>query len=183
MIYPKEEFTGRSGRIYTIRSPEKDESEQMLAYLLTTAEETEYGLSYPEELTLTVADEEAFITRCAEGSGSVMISAFDGDRLVGNASLFGVMDRKKALHRAEFGMAILKSHWGEGLGRKLLTGLVACARQAGYKQLELEVAACNERAVNLYKSLGFTVYGERPRSLRLKNGEYLDEYLMLLELN
>ena len=70
MVYPKEEFTGRSGRIYTIRSPEKDESEKMLAYLLTTAEETEYGLSYPEELTLTVADEEAFITRCAEGCGA-----------------------------------------------------------------------------------------------------------------
>ena len=52
-----------------------------------------------------------------------MISAFDGDRLVGNASLSCVMDRKKTLHRATFGIAILKSDWGQGLGKKILSEL------------------------------------------------------------
>jgi len=111
-----------------------------------------------------------------------MISAFDGDRLVGNASLSCVIERKKTLHRATFGMAMLKRDWGQGLGGKILSELIAFARQAGYEWLELEIAANNTVAVHLYQKMGFTVYGERPRSLKLKNGEYYDELLMVLNL-
>ena len=109
-------------------------------------------------------------------------SKYDGDRLVGNASLSCVMERKKTLHRATFGMAILKSEWGQGLGKKILSELITFAKQAGYEVLELEVAADNTSAVNLYKKMGFVVYGERPLSLKLKNGNYYDELLMVLNL-
>lgn len=182
MLYPKEEFTGKNGIRYTLRSPELADAEKMIDYLKTTASETEYGLSYPEELDFTVKDEEDFISHYSEDKGSIMISAFDGDRLVGNASLSCVMERKKTLHRATFGMAMLKSEWGQGLGRKILSELIAFAKKAGYEFLELEVAANNTSAVTLYKTMGFVVYGERPRSLKLKNGDYYDEFLMVLNL-
>ena len=182
MRYPKEEFIGKNGICYTLRSPELADAEQMIAYLKATATETEYGLSYPEELDFTLKDEEAFISNYSEDKGSIMISAFDGDWLVGNASLSCVMDRKKTLHRATFGIAMLKREWGQGLGRKILSELIAFAKQAGYELLELEVAANNETAVILYKKMGFVVYGERPRSLKLKNGDYYDELLMVLDL-
>ena len=182
MLYPRERFMGKDGKEYTLRSPQIEDAEKMLAYLKATAEETEYGLSYPEELDFTVAEEESFITTFLEDPGSMLISAFDGDRLVGNASLSCVLDKRKTWHRATFGIAILKSDWGQGLGKKILTELIAFARQAGYEFLELEVAACNAAAVGLYKKLGFVVYGERPRSLKLKNGEYYDELLMVLDL-
>lgn len=182
MKYLKEEFTGKNGRIYTLRSPETTDAEQMIAYLKTTAVETEYGLSYPEEMNFTVEDEEAFISGYNKDKGSIMIAAFDGEKLVGNASLSCVMEKKKTLHRATFGMAILHSEWGQGLGKKILTELIRFAKEAGYEFLELEVAKCNSNAVALYKALGFVVYGERPRSLKLKSGEYYDELLMVLEL-
>ena len=133
-------------------------------------------------MNFTVKDEEDFIANYAADKGSIMISAFDGERLVGNASLSCVMERKKTLHRATFGMAILKSDWGQGLGKKILSELIGFAKQAGYELLELEVAASNTAAVSLYKKMGFVVYGERPRSLKLKNGDYYDELLMVLKL-
>lgn len=182
MIFAEEKFTGKSGRVYTLRSPEAGDAEKMLSYLRATAEETEYGLSYADELDFTAEDEVEFIRGCSEGRNSIMISAFEGEELVGNASLFCVMDRRKTLHRASFGMAILRAHWGQGLGERILRGLISFAKEAGYEFLELEVAACNEAAVSLYKKLGFRIYGERPRSLRLQSGEYYDELLMLLEL-
>ena len=182
MRYPKEEFVGENGICYTLRSPELADAEKMIDYLKTTAAETEFGLSYPEEMNFTVKDEEDFIANYAADKGSIMISAFDGERLVGNASLSCVMERKKTLHRATFGMAILKSDWGQGLGKKILSELIGFAKQAGYELLELEVAASNTAAVSLYKKMGFVVYGERPRSLKLKNGEYYDELLMALKL-
>lgn len=182
MLYPKEEFIGKNGICYTLRSPEPADAEKMIDYLKASAAETEYGLSYPEELTFSVKDEEDFITRFSADSGSIMISAFDGDRLVGNASLSCVMERQKTLHRASFGIAILKSDWGQGLGGKILSELISFAKQAGYELIELEVAAANTAATELYRKMGFTVYGERPRSLKLKSGGYYDELLMALNL-
>lgn len=182
MVFTKENFLGKNGTYYTLKSPELADAEKMIAYLKVTAEETEYGLSYPEELNFTIKDEEDFITHYASDKGSIMISAFDGDRLVGNASLSCVMDRKKTLHRATFGIAILKSDWGQGLGKKILSELILFAKQAGYEALELEVASSNTSAINLYKNLGFIVYGERSRSLKLKSGDYYGELLMSLDL-
>lgn len=182
MLFPAENFIAKNGISYTLRSPELADAEQMIAYLKTTAEETEFGLSYPEELNVTIKDEEDFISNYAADQGSIMISAFDGERLVGNASLSCVMDRKKVWHRATFGIAILKSEWGQGLGEKILTELIAFAKQAGYEQLELEVTSTNTTAVNLYKKMGFVVYGERPASLKLKSGVYQSELLMILNL-
>ena len=111
-----------------------------------------------------------------------MITAFLGEDVVGNASLCCVMDREKTRHRATFGMAILRPHWGQGLGRKLLTELISCAKAAGYEQLELEVASENATAIALYESLGFVTYGERSKSLKRKDGSYYGEKLMVLEL-
>lgn len=182
MLYKDEEFIGKNGVRYMLRSPKLDDAEKMIAYLKATAEETEFGLSYPEELDFTVKDEEDFITNYAQDNGSIMISAFDGDRLAGNASLCCVMDRKKTWHRATFGIAIRKSDWGQGLGKKILTELIAFAKQAGYELLELEVAADNTTAVDLYKKLGFVVYGTRSLSLKLKSGAYYGELLMVLNL-
>ena len=182
MLHTQEIFIGKNGTSYTLRSPELADAEKMIAYLKATAEETEYGLSYPEELNFTIKDEEDFIAHYASDRGSIMISAFDGDRLVGNASLSCVMDRKKTLHRATFGIAILKSDWGQGLGKKILSELITFAKQAGYEALELEVTSSNTSAINLYKDLGFVVYGERSRSLKLKSGAYYGELLMMLYL-
>lgn len=182
MLHTQEIFIGKNGTSYTLRSPELADAEKMIAYLKATAEETEYGLSYPEELNFTIKDEEDFIAHYASDKGIIMISAFDGDRLVGNASLSCVMDRKKTLHRATFGIAILKSDWGQGLGKKILSELIAFAKQAGYETLELEVASSNTSAIKLYKDLGFVVYGERSRSLKLKSGAYYGELLMVLDL-
>ena len=131
MLFPTEQFIGKNGKNYTLRSPELADAEKMIAYLKVTATETEYGLSYPEELKFTVKDEEDFITHYSTDKGSIMITAFDGERLVGNASLSCVMDRKKTLHRATFGIAILRSEWGQGLGKKILTELIDHAKIAG----------------------------------------------------
>ena len=183
MVYAKTEFIGKNGIRYTLRSPEAADAEKMLAYLKATAAETEFGLSYPEEMTFTVEGEEDFITNYAADAGSIMITAFAGAELVGNASLSCIMDRQKTRHRASFGMAVLREHWGQGLGRRILTELIACAKAAGYEQLELEVASENATAIALYESLGFVTYGERPKSLKRKDGSYYGEKLMVLDLS
>lgn len=182
MIYKEKEFIGKNGTRYLLRSPRPEEAENMINYLKLTAEETEYGISYPEELDFSIQDEADFIKKFAEEKGSLMISVFENEELVGNASLTCVMQKSKTKHRATFGIAILKCAWGQGLGYKILSELIAFSREAGYEQVELEVVSTNVPAVNLYKKAGFSVYGERTHSFLLKDGSYFDELLMMLAL-
>lgn len=183
MVFSRKEFIGKNGKTYILRSPEPSDAEKMIRYLKTSAQETEYGLSYPEEMNFTVSEEETFINGFADDPCSIMISVFDGDALVGYANLSSVLDQKKVAHRATFGIALLRRAYRQGIGTALMSELIAFAKDAGYEQLELEVASCNLPAVNLYKKLGFNVYGERPHSLKLRDGSYFDELLMVLPLH
>ena len=92
----------------------------------------------------------------------------------------GMMDKIK--HRAVFGIAITKEFWGLGIGKSLMEACIECAREAGYLQLELEVVAENERAVEMYKRAGFIEYGRNPKAFRLRTGEYQELIDMRLEL-
>lgn len=182
MIAQEREFVGKDGTRYTLRSPRAADAEDMLEYLKTVAGETEFMVSYPDELDMNAEDEEKFLERLAADEGGMMLSAFENGTLVGNASLSRFSERRKGRHRATAGIALVRSAWGNGLGRELLTSLISFAREAGYIQVELEVSAGNFRALPLYESLGFTVYGRCPRSFKLDSGGYADEFLMVLDL-
>ena len=54
---------------------------------------------------------------------------------------------------------------------------------AGYEQLELEAVADNKRAVALYKSEGFVVYGSNPRGFWSRLSGWQTLTLMRLELD
>jgi ribosomal protein S18 acetylase RimI-like enzyme len=55
-----------------------------------------------------------------------------------------------------YGFVIHPGHQGRGIGRDVLHRLCLKARADGAKSVNLEVATDNDRALNLYTSLGFT---------------------------
>ena len=58
----------------------------------------------------------------------------------------------------------------------------ACARTAGYVQLELEAVAENKSALALYRSVGFVEYGRNPKGFRSRLTGWQELVLMRLEL-
>ncbi len=61
----------------------------------------------------------------------------------------------KNSHIAELGIAIKKGARGQGLGRAMLEDGIGWARTTGIHKLFLGVFETNDRAIALYRSLGF----------------------------
>ncbi|TDU06113.1 ribosomal-protein-alanine N-acetyltransferase [Streptomyces sp. 846.5] len=60
-------------------------------------------------------------------------------------------------------IASARSHWGSGLGGRLLARLIDQASAAGCGELLLEVRVDNPRAQRLYERFGFRPIGIRPK--------------------
>jgi ribosomal protein S18 acetylase RimI-like enzyme len=84
-------------------------------------------------------------------------------------------------HVGTLGMGVLKDFRGRGIGRRLIEETIAQATQLGFEKLELTVHASNERAIALYRRVGFTEEGRRKRGWFV-DGIYDDLILMALEL-
>lgn len=104
--------------------------------------------------------------------------------IVGSAGIEAVDARKeKVRHRAEFGISVIRVYWGLGIGRALTRACIACAKRAGYAQLELDVVAENASAISLYQSEGFVEYGRNPKGFQTREGGWQEVVLMRLELD
>lgn len=98
-------------------------------------------------------------------------------RVVGVIGL-NVGQSPRARHSASIGIMIHKDYQGKGIGRALLNKVIDLADNwLMLVRLELGVFTDNERALNLYKSLGFEIEGTK-RCALIRNGKYADEYLM-----
>ncbi|MCI9257715.1 MAG: GNAT family N-acetyltransferase [Acutalibacter sp.] len=94
-------------------------------------------------------------------------TAFCQGRLVGQSSAGLVNGRwQRRRHRAQVGFVVLKAFWGLGIGGRLMENCLAWCRQQGCEQVELDVVAHNQRALDMYKSFGFEAVGLRPRALK-----------------
>ena len=76
-----------------------------------------------------------------------------------------------------------KAYWGLGIGRALTEACIECAKNAGYVQLELEAVADNDKALALYRSVGFVEYGQNPKGFRSRFSGWQELVLMRLDLD
>jgi len=111
-----------------------------------------------------------------------IVGAFDGEQLVGLAAWHREEMRK--MHHKGFiwGVYVTQSHRGRGLAKRLLEAVICLTRQAqGILILNLTAYADNRRAIALYESLGFVIYGREPAAICV-NGMLHDDVHMALRL-
>ena len=144
--------------------------------------QTDYLRTYPDEGCMDDEQEGRYLQERAESADEIEIVAEVDGEIVGSGGIGRVGSFEKVRHRAEFGVSVLREYWGLGIGRALTEACIACAREAGYVQLELDVVAENERAVALYRSLGFVEYGRNPYGFRSRTSGWQELVLMRLEL-
>ena len=101
-------------------------------------------------------------------------------RIVGISSLkFNPQEVFK--HKAELGITVHDNYQNMGIGTGLLNHLLAIARKKKLRKVWLRVNTENNKAIQLYKKVGFEVEGTLRKEMRL-GGEYCDEYRMAVFL-
>lgn len=174
-------FELKNGKSVQLRYARREDAAALIRMMQLTYGESDFLTCYPDEFSLTVEMEEKWIEKF-DHQKSAMFVITDGEEILGNAAINPISSRAKVSHRCVFGITVVQAYWHQGLGRKLMQAAVDFAQAAGYEQIELEVISENFRAIPLYQSFGFETYGTRPRAFRLRDGRYLDEYLMVKKI-
>ena len=182
MVFPPKEILLPKGERAVLRSPEPEDADALIRYMKKTTTETPFLLRNPEEIHMTLEEERAFLLRRKESERELMLLAEIHGVHAGSASLSSVSSLQRLRHRCSLAIALYKEYWGLGLGRAMLNTLLEQAVQLGYEQAELQVVTGNERAIALYQSLGFTICGTQPHSMKYPDGSYADEYTMIKPL-
>jgi len=119
--------------------------------------------------------ERAFIRGFDGKEGALFVAVTDG-RVVGQADARRGAFPKNG-HTATLGIAIRDKWRGVGLGRLLMETILDWMRDRGIEKACLEVFHTNERAIALYRSMGFEEEGRRRGQFRVK-GKPVDDVLM-----
>ncbi|HLV97878.1 MAG TPA: N-acetyltransferase [Ktedonobacterales bacterium] len=139
-----------------------------------------FGSTYEETLQ---RGRESFRQRLRQPHAETFfIGAFDDERLVGIVGFFREAGTKGQHKGYIISMYVAPEQRGRGTGKALVTEAIAQARIIPeLEQLLLAVVTSNTAARQLYRSLGFEVYGLEPRALK-HSDQYWDEELMILRL-
>ncbi len=163
-------------------SAEPQDAEAFVHYFLQLHRETDYLCAGPEEAEHDPQKVALRLEAAKSSQTDVTLCTFVDGELVGSASVNLLRNRRKMLHRAGFGIGVLAAYQGLGIGDALTEQCILCAKQAGFVQLELEVVAENEKALQLYQRHSFIVYGRNPLGFRCGDGRWQELVLMRLEL-
>lgn len=100
-----------------------------------------------------------------------------GEKVIGIAGLT-VGKNPRLRHSGGFGIAVHRDYQNQGVGTALMKTVLDLADNwLMLVRVELGVYTDNERAIRLYKKMGFEVEGTR-RKAAIRNGTYADELIM-----
>lgn len=172
----------KKGRKIVLRSATEKDAENLIDYLKVTASETPFLIREPDEITLSVEQEQTFIKAKKDSENELLLIAEIGNRHIGNCSLMSIGGYKRYRHRCEIAIALYQEYCGLGIGKEMMETVLNIAEKMGYEQAELEVIADNKPAIALYEKLGFKIYGTFPDNMKFADGSYVDAYWMMKKL-
>jgi RimJ/RimL family protein N-acetyltransferase len=138
--------------------------------------ETSLMLLERGERTTTETEVAEQLEAIAGRSNSVVFVAEIAGELIGYAEATGG-DFRRNHHTAHVVIGVRKRYSGRGIGGHLLSELECWAQANSVRRLELTVMTSNERAIGLYRKLGYRVEGKREAALLVQD-RLVDEFWM-----
>lgn len=179
--YPKI-FIAKNGQEIILRPPETGDIDELLRYVNVLSQEDTFITMSGEIMTREQEEEnlKSWLQEMVEGN-RIHLLAFAGVQLVGVAEIKRITkSRTRSLHVGEVAISIAKDWRGLGIGKNMLKKLIDDSRRSlDLKLLKMTAFATNQRAITLYKQLGFRIAGEIPAAIKYKGKFVGQKYLYL----
>jgi ribosomal protein S18 acetylase RimI-like enzyme len=118
----------------------------------------------------------------AGGDSNFVMGAFEGDHSLGMCGFYRETLLKRRHKGHLWGVFVVPAARGKGLGQVLAERAIEMARRMlDLKSIQLTVSITQDAARQLYRRLGFRVFGVESRGLGI-GGEFVDEEHMILDL-
>jgi RimJ/RimL family protein N-acetyltransferase len=167
-------YVTKDGRAYVIRRPVEGDAANIIQYSKEVFASTDQVLTMPEEYTITVENEIAWINNFNLNADALALVAEWEGKIIG-LLFFMPNTKKKNCHTGEFGVNVHPHFQAVGVGRRLIESLLQWARDnSRIEKVYLHVFATNQPAIKLYRSLGFVEEGRHINAIKQSNGIYVD---------
>lgn len=178
----KSESVGTGGEnnpkqdILIIRQAEMDDARPLINLQKAVESESDYMLYGDGERQQSVQGIRKMITEFKKSSKSSFFIALLNGQYAGYLVIIG-QTAPRAEHRAGIVIGVKEEYQRKGIASALLKEADRWAEKSGITRLELTVVKENEKAIALYKKVGFVEEGIRRNSLQI-NGKNTDELYM-----
>lgn len=145
---------------------------------ITMSEDTtKFFISSPNELTYNVDEQKEKIEKALEKNNLYAVYETEG-QVVGFLA-FRRYEYARLNHAGSMGMGIKEGYRSQGIGTQLIGFLIEWAKQQdGLEKICLGVVSVNERAINVYRRLGFVEEGRQRNQIKYEDGSYSDDIMM-----
>ncbi len=176
--YKPQKFKIKSGIDIFIRSATTQDALNIFTLASAVINEEIYQLTSASEFKMTIEAEEKWIESHLQNPNHLILIAEMNSEIVGMLD-FSNGHRQRIAHTGEFGMSVAKDFRDQGIGSLLLKSLFEWAsKNEVIEKIGLNVHSNNERAIGLYKKLGFEIEGVRKRDLKYGPNQYVDTVVM-----
>ncbi len=163
----------KDGRTVVVRRAIERDAEQLLRNINDVGAEEDWILT--EAIPWDPIREREWIRSFDDRISVLYVAEVDG-RLIGQVDAH-ISTYPKARHVASLGIAIVKGYRELGIGRALMERVLAWMKARGVEKATLEVFSTNERAIALYRKMGFEIEGSRKRQFKIR-GQWVDDVYM-----
>lgn len=134
-----------------VRDAVPEDAGDLVALRRTIFGETDFMLYAPAEYAVSPVEAAEQIGRVRKSEHSRTIVASFDSMLVGFLNVMG-SSIPRIRHSATVALGVQRSHWGQGIGSRLLLEALRWAPTAGISRVELYVALDNNRAASFMKN-------------------------------
>jgi RimJ/RimL family protein N-acetyltransferase len=168
-------FTAKDRRRVVLRTPRWEDLDELLELINSLVDE---GAEISRNKKATREEEinwlASLIARVEKSETSFLVADVGG-KVVASSDVNPRTGYES--HVGGIGIVIKQGYRDVGIGTEIMRAQIDLAKKMGLKVLTLTVFASNERAIHVYRKVGFVQTGKIPRKY-FKDGIYIDEVIM-----
>lgn len=162
----------------TLRQAIPSDAANLIQAIRFLNNETPYLVVSPHALNMSVEAMEQEIDYIFNQPNQFILLALNHNDIIGIATI--VSEEEDCFkHVGELGITIKKEFWGLGLGTAMIEEMIeSCLDSQIIKRIEINVQTRNNRAMNVYEQVGFTLEGIKRQAFLSENNDLIDVAVM-----